>query len=461
MVEVVTLDADDSPEENVPEVEKLQCGLLLRERWLKASSFTGEDAILERLLDADLRAASSGSTLPADMVGLHNVTLSGNVLLQVVSASDVAASKRSLEKSRIALEEEEDGENGDGNPGQQKKNGQPAMPTPKRLLKIDFTDGKNRFIGIEHRRIEALQGYPGEKVLLKEIPIRRGIMLLSPDNLVVLGGKDFRERKASSSSSLAAAMQPQQKINPQIQPASKHPQQQGNNTIGCVQSGNQAMHSSTLKSRTPSPVPPATRTPSPLPPKPAETKPAPNASLARSSSSQSQSSTSTNSTQGNRPSPAQHAPRFVARPIQSAPATKMFAYLEDISIGDSAVVKGFVSGISKFTISTDECSLLLEIGDGKSVREVSVSHTPLEHLLQLPIAEIQVMKRTQRQSYKAHMAKASERIRAFEGLFRIECNSSGDGGSRYALLGVENERASEYTQYLLSSMQQKYGTRST
>ncbi|GBG27453.1 Cyclin-dependent kinase-like 5 [Hondaea fermentalgiana] len=145
------------------------CGLALRSRWVEASSFRGEDAVLDRLLDADLRVASNGSTMPKNVSDLHDVTLGGSILLQIVSASDVARSKRVLDKNKLAVEENEHDEGDEGAGPNSRNNGNArSEPASKRLLKLDLTDGKTRVVGIEHQRIEALRGYPGEKLLISK-----------------------------------------------------------------------------------------------------------------------------------------------------------------------------------------------------------------------------------------------------------------------------------------------------
>jgi hypothetical protein len=63
-----------------------------------------------------------------------------------------------------------------------------------RYLKLFLTDGVNSVVALEHRRVEELRrDIPaGTKVSLKNVPIRRGALMLSPSCFKVLGGEVSR-----------------------------------------------------------------------------------------------------------------------------------------------------------------------------------------------------------------------------------------------------------------------------
>jgi hypothetical protein len=59
------------------------------------------------------------------------------------------------------------------------------------LYKVFLTDGRQCIIGIEVVRIPELsfRTPQGSKVILSKVPVRRGVLLLSPANCKLLGGK--------------------------------------------------------------------------------------------------------------------------------------------------------------------------------------------------------------------------------------------------------------------------------
>jgi len=58
-----------------------------------------------------------------------------------------------------------------------------------RCYKMLLTDGSKTFLGFEHRRLPDLSNQSmGAKILVEKALVRRGVLLLSPQNTVVLGG---------------------------------------------------------------------------------------------------------------------------------------------------------------------------------------------------------------------------------------------------------------------------------
>ncbi|KAL4420941.1 hypothetical protein ABPG77_004570 [Micractinium sp. CCAP 211/92] len=94
---------------------------------------------------------------------LHNTTLRGKFLLQADEILNIGA----------AVRERYNGHDGNG-----------------RCLKLLLTDGVQQVAALEYRPIAALRATTpaGTKLLLRDVPVRRGMMLLTPQNCSVLGG---------------------------------------------------------------------------------------------------------------------------------------------------------------------------------------------------------------------------------------------------------------------------------
>ncbi|KAK9845921.1 hypothetical protein WJX81_006044 [Elliptochloris bilobata] len=119
-------------------------------------------SVIAKFLVSDLNAAGSGC-LPADIQSWHDRLLAGRYTLQADEMCNVAAeAKQRYEKQH-----------------------------KHRMLKLSLTDGKSRVFGYEHRSIPALlESLPaGTKVALTDAKVRRGVLLLRPENVVVLGGQ--------------------------------------------------------------------------------------------------------------------------------------------------------------------------------------------------------------------------------------------------------------------------------
>ena len=56
---------------------------------------------------------------------------------------------------------------------------------------MKFSDGSQTFYGFEYRRVPGfrISMPPGTKVLLKEVMMRRGLAMLQPERIDVLGGE--------------------------------------------------------------------------------------------------------------------------------------------------------------------------------------------------------------------------------------------------------------------------------
>ncbi|KAJ7522754.1 hypothetical protein O6H91_18G025400 [Diphasiastrum complanatum] len=117
-----------------------------------------------QFLSADLNVVGDAA-LPANVHSLHATELSGPFVLQVDEIVDISSCMRDRYQERSA---------GLG----------------KRCLKLSMTDGVQRVFGIEYRAMPDLQVFSpaGLKVVIRNVLIRRGLFMLVPEVLNVLGG---------------------------------------------------------------------------------------------------------------------------------------------------------------------------------------------------------------------------------------------------------------------------------
>ena len=122
---------------------------------------------LSLLLHADLDAVGAAAPLPPGVVNLHQQGFAGPFFVQVQSVRDLT----------ITDEQRRDRQAGDAESG-------------GRMLKLCLSDGTQQLFGIEYRKIAALSGdtAQGTKLLLHAVTVRRGVLLLTPDCVTVVGG---------------------------------------------------------------------------------------------------------------------------------------------------------------------------------------------------------------------------------------------------------------------------------
>jgi hypothetical protein len=77
---------------------------------------------------------------------------------------------------------------------QNQRQGQGAGTTNSnyRTFKLSLTDGVRRVFALEYRRVPVLdleRTPPGTKILVRDVLVRRGVLLLLPQNVQVLGGR--------------------------------------------------------------------------------------------------------------------------------------------------------------------------------------------------------------------------------------------------------------------------------
>ncbi|GBG87379.1 hypothetical protein CBR_g45436 [Chara braunii] len=117
----------------------------------------------ELFLVSDMKDSSAGC-LPPGVASLHKEKLQGTFVVQVNEVSDIGV------PARERYETESGG--------------------PNRCLKLAMTDGKQLIFGIEYRRINSLKVFlpSGIKISIKDVYVRRGMLMLVPENVDIIGG---------------------------------------------------------------------------------------------------------------------------------------------------------------------------------------------------------------------------------------------------------------------------------
>ena len=138
--------------------------------------FKSADDLYKEALVSDFRVLGAGTGVAEQMEGKDSGVIAGGpVVLQINFFCDI--SLRNDEREVLTSE--------------------------KRTAKLIMTDdGANNIFGIEKQRIESLTELtkPGAKIVLKNPPFRRGVLLLDSTNALVLGGcvgelVDLKEKK--------------------------------------------------------------------------------------------------------------------------------------------------------------------------------------------------------------------------------------------------------------------------
>ncbi|KAK3236805.1 recQ-mediated genome instability protein 1, variant 2 [Cymbomonas tetramitiformis] len=124
-----------------------------------------------QFLTCDMNTAGAGS-LP-NLQALHNTELPGRFVLQVDEMVNVGADAKERYKN---------------------------TNSNTRCLKLSLTDGVARVQALEYRYITALHIHSpaGLKIAITDATVRRGMLLLQPDNVQILGGEVERLEKARS-----------------------------------------------------------------------------------------------------------------------------------------------------------------------------------------------------------------------------------------------------------------------
>uniref|UniRef100_J3LXB4 RecQ-mediated genome instability protein 1 n=2 Tax=Oryza brachyantha TaxID=4533 RepID=J3LXB4_ORYBR len=152
-------------------------GLRLRPEWLEscAAGVPGFYSLgsveakarrcFEQFLFADMNACGAG-VLPEGVGSMHCAVLDGPFVLQVDEIANLSAPLRERYRD--------------------------AHAGPKRCLKLLMTDGIQRIYGMEYRPIKDLEvlAPAGFKIVIRNVHIRRGLFMLVPEVIEILGGVD-------------------------------------------------------------------------------------------------------------------------------------------------------------------------------------------------------------------------------------------------------------------------------
>ncbi|KAK9748298.1 hypothetical protein RND81_02G048600 [Saponaria officinalis] len=116
-----------------------------------------------QFLYSDMNVVGAG-VLPENVCGLHLVDLAGPFVLQVDEVVNISCPLRERYKN--------------------------AAPGLKRCLKLSMTDGVQRVFGMEYRPIKNLAALSpaGFKVVIRNVNVRRGLLMLVPEVFEILGG---------------------------------------------------------------------------------------------------------------------------------------------------------------------------------------------------------------------------------------------------------------------------------
>ncbi|PNT60925.1 hypothetical protein BRADI_5g08320v3 [Brachypodium distachyon] len=150
-------------------------GLRVRPEWLELCAteipeFNGSSGTevlarrcFEQFLFADMNACGAG-VLPQGIRSMNAAILDGPFVLQVDEIVNISA------------------------PLRERYHG--ANAGPKRCLKLSMTDGSQRIYGMEYRPIKDLEVLTpaGFKIIIRNVHIRRGLLMLVPEVIEILGG---------------------------------------------------------------------------------------------------------------------------------------------------------------------------------------------------------------------------------------------------------------------------------
>ncbi|XP_062591126.1 recQ-mediated genome instability protein 1-like, partial [Saccostrea cucullata] len=139
--------------------------------------------IFEQWLLADLHEIGS-SCLPEQVTSSKEVQINGMFALQVDSMVDVG-------KPYYGQLQRVQGTS-TGNMEVTAEPTPPWEPKPTRMMLLNLTDGNFNVQGMEYKQIPSLNNQikPGCKILVKgRVRCRRGILMLTADNVTVLGGE--------------------------------------------------------------------------------------------------------------------------------------------------------------------------------------------------------------------------------------------------------------------------------
>jgi len=329
-----------------------------------------------------------------------------------------------------------------------------SEPIGRRMLKLELTDGVQTMYGIEYAPIPNLLARPGLKILVTNVPVRRGLLLLSPSCVKVLGGK-IQTSSAPSTTTSATSSQGPPTAQPEVSVVAAQPVQDPVSTEPLPKSENRQNRVEAAPGLQ-GPQERDTSTPTSL-----ETHDTPRPHE-QSMSGDTPGHVKEENTSSKPSSPPVHAVNSSRQLIQQetqikieAPSTDLvgnakeemrndisqgegkerysFSYLKDIAPGETCLVKAFVMALSGGKLRCSETEgyiLYVDVGDGIGGCVCRVHDKFVEeHLMDGTSASaLQFKKKANKTAYKSLMHTAAARLQAMEGLFKIERRPAGKAG---------------------------------
>ncbi|KAJ3993174.1 hypothetical protein F5050DRAFT_763719 [Lentinula boryana] len=148
-----------------------------------------------QLLESDLRDSMvHGTGIPKDIANFntaHSKLTGPPILVQIEAMTDVGVSAYSLNKTRLIREERRDaGEEQEGEADDEVEGEGPIPNYTRSMLRLELSDGSTTLRAAEYRPIPELTlgGTPlGFKLQIQNAEVRRGIVLLQPQNIAIKG----------------------------------------------------------------------------------------------------------------------------------------------------------------------------------------------------------------------------------------------------------------------------------
>lgn len=172
-------------------------------------------AVFEQYLHSDLNIIGTAGTLSQrDISQMHNEFVKGPLVVQIDEVIDISTTlEEQAEHSQISdgegksREADDHSDQHDDGHGQEIDEGIQAFQETfdrfggdkkqgtrhsnrNRMLKLSMTDGARRLFAIEYRYCPmlSLDISPGIKIVIRDVFVRRGLLLLVPECVQVLGG---------------------------------------------------------------------------------------------------------------------------------------------------------------------------------------------------------------------------------------------------------------------------------
>ncbi|KZT73679.1 DUF1767-domain-containing protein [Daedalea quercina L-15889] len=180
-----------------------------------------------QLLESDLRdSMTSGTGIPQVSPDIKETIICGPVLVQVLSMMEIGQSAFSLMNVRQARLEREDMA---GLARAEDDEDEGPIPSYTRsMLRLELTDGSVSLPAVEHRRLPELtlgESRLGLKMILKNVPVRRGIAFLEP-KCVVMKGHHVADLDAFQDRNFARALRERMRLpnDPALDDPEAHPE---------------------------------------------------------------------------------------------------------------------------------------------------------------------------------------------------------------------------------------------